>query len=356
MTRYLQRLIGRALPDDVLGEATLRSPAPSVHTASGVDGEGERLDGPFEIVAPPLPQIAASAIPGLRLPAEEQAKPERPPEPGEGNRVVQVPSPEPASLQLRPAVPSPAQVRGPARQPPMPSPESEPVGKSSLGASAQQPIPAPVVKIELPSPPGSRPGEHVAQPTPGVRPADSPVEQQTPAAIPLHPEIEGESPQPRRMARSADRPAVGTAQHLAPPPLPISREKARMSQPVAGEEWPAGLLGRQPPEAFSLEEAPTCGRGSSLSPPVPEPPVAVPQEPPARPLPNLRPPAPDLPPTVVHPPEPPRVIIGRLSIEVVPEPPSVQEQPSARPARPASRAPSRSESPRSMLRFGLGQM
>jgi hypothetical protein len=33
---------------------------------------------------------------------------------------------------------------------------------------------------------------------------------------------------------------------------------------VVGEEWPTGVWGRQAPRAFSLEEAPACGRGSSL--------------------------------------------------------------------------------------------
>jgi hypothetical protein len=46
-----------------------------------------------------------------------------------------------------------------------------------------------------------------------------------------------------------------------------SREKARMPRPVVGEEWPTGVWGRQAPRAFSLEEAPACGRGSSLTPP-----------------------------------------------------------------------------------------
>jgi hypothetical protein len=38
-----------------------------------------------------------------------------------------------------------------------------------------------------------------------------------------------------------------------------------MPRPVVGEEWPTGVWGRQAPRAFSLEEAPVCGRGSSLS-------------------------------------------------------------------------------------------
>ena len=51
------------------------------------------------------------------------------------------------------------------------------------------------------------------------------------------------------------------------------REKARMPRAVHGDEWPMLVWGRHPKgflglspqanSAFSLEEAPTCGRGSS---------------------------------------------------------------------------------------------
>lgn len=43
------------------------------------------------------------------------------------------------------------------------------------------------------------------------------------------------------------------------------REKARMPRAVRGDEWPLGVWGQSPQLelAFSLEEAPTCGRGSS---------------------------------------------------------------------------------------------
>jgi hypothetical protein len=46
----------------------------------------------------------------------------------------------------------------------------------------------------------------------------------------------------------------------------LLREKARMPRAVHGDEWPKGFGGMRPQSnlAFSLEEAPTFGRGSSL--------------------------------------------------------------------------------------------
>jgi hypothetical protein len=48
---------------------------------------------------------------------------------------------------------------------------------------------------------------------------------------------------------------------------PGLREKARMPRAVHGDEWPIqgfGAASPQSDEAFSLEEAPPGGRGSSL--------------------------------------------------------------------------------------------
>ena len=48
-------------------------------------------------------------------------------------------------------------------------------------------------------------------------------------------------------------------------------EKARIPRAFHGDEWSVGVWGSEPQayEAFSKEEAPPCGRGSSLNPPIP---------------------------------------------------------------------------------------
>ena len=302
MTRYLQRLVARTP-----GRAEARPLAPPVRVRSTLE-KAEPAD-PFETVAPPATGFPARPAFGPGWPGAQPSEPGWPrghaPEPGSdivtreeaGAARVTIPAPTPPPEEALLAPPPGEPVGRPSA--PSTVPSRPDVLQPTEGSSP--PALPPIRKTE--APPGS---------SPLTRTIAKPVEQEPgapPEASPLRPAgIEERSPPlqaPDSLAREAD-----AAAPTLPAPLSPTLPRAGQTAPPAAIEPPRPLL----PPSTARDERPEDNA--------------------VRVTPDLRPPSP---PPLAGAPEQPRVVIGRLRVEVVPT------------STPDS-------SPRSKLRFGLGQL
>lgn len=305
MTRYLQRLVARLPGGHASGDAGARSLVPFTQTPRGTEG-GEPGD-PFESAVSPPVQAPAPFTSGPRPPAAH-----RPPERRD------------ETLTPRPVWPAPAEMAAPA-PPNLPKP---PVAQSR-GPGSQPPALQPTA-----------PGE-TAQPAPRL--ASLPTDDTEPPRAQRAP---GERPTP-------DSPAA-TIQPINPPPA-REPDTPAPTRPSTG----AAVY-----VAHRTSEGPQTAERQVLEPRAPAPRARMPDagkgQTPDQPVLTLHPPEPMPTPPTARSPQQPRVVIGRLTVEVVPTPPAAPRPALVRRTQPqpqrTSSTPSRSEPSRSKLRFGLGQM
>jgi hypothetical protein len=208
------------------------------------------------------------------------------------------------------------------------------------------------LSVQLPTPP---PAEHTPEP-----------EHFTPIKPPT---ALREEPPPTKSVRQAahePKPAFEPVQRarLTPGERPTPPDQTSSSPPRKQPDQTASNLPRIETPVQSADQSLKPTRPddapqhrSPEQPPVARAPIEKEKPEKKRPVPDLRPPPPTPPQPVPKPvPEQPRVVIGRLSVEVVPEPPTIPQSIPAHPVQ-STRAPERSEpTSGSMLRFGLGQM
>jgi hypothetical protein len=239
---------------------------------------------------------------------------------------------------------------------------------------APQPLAPPVPQVDvlrsraLPLPPAASatdafgvrhpvplPAERAPEPrrfTP-VEPPQTELEKTVPRAKSARPAIHEPEPvfEPVRYARLTPDERPTLPNQTPPPPLREQPEQAAPHLPRLEALVQSGGRARK---TAHPDAAP---RSQPLDPP----PVAnVPLEKEKaveeQPVPDLHPLPPAPPPATKPVPQQPRVVIGHLSVEVVPAPSTISQPIPARPVQ-STRVPERSEpTPGSMLRFGLGQM
>jgi hypothetical protein len=210
---------------------------------------------------------------------------------------------------------APAEVTGPPAARHLPVPDAGARERTGLVRLAGSPprSSGPVARTE--TAPGGWAPTGVAHPVRATRPDGPAPEERTGVAL---------RPRPRAYRPVGLAPALRAEALLVDP-----AERGVAPQPLADRLAPllSPVYPTQPPETVERQ---------------------APQE--------LRPPEPLVRPALAREPEPQRLIIDRLSVEVVTAPPARPELPLARPGQKAASLPSRSEGPRSKLRFGLGQM
>ena len=325
MTLYLERLVAR-----LSGRPAGQPLRPFIRSYAGP------VVDPFIESAPPLPPEVPPAVRSSR-PALAGPPPDRQRAGESPGEVRAGPRPPAATGDRAPQARQGVASLGPTARP---LPVGPPAGGDSARGAAQPPM-APRA--------GPLPGERSLPAPPGAPHADGTrslgdLEQEVEALTRPGPVLQAEpqiGPGRRRPARV---PApFGPEDELARPgeSVPTVEPDSRAPAPIPTAERPVSEMHALRPERGRLRT-----------------PLAPPAGPEVQPLehavPELRPPAPPPFPIGGRAEEGPRIVIGQLRVEVTPAPPDVPQ-----PARPAPRgatSPDRAESPRSMLRFGLGQM
>jgi hypothetical protein len=302
MTRYLQRLVAHLPGVHASSNAEVRPLVPSTRTPRGA-ASGEPGD-PFEGIVSPSAQAHASLVSEPHPPATHQQLKQR--KKGATLRPTPVPIETTIPAPLHPPTPPIARPREPGSRPSALSTTPHGIAQP---ASHLTSAPARVTKLsamrpasdELPAP---------DLPTSITRPAGPPAVQKsdTPSSMSTGAELE-----------------VHETHRMNKKPKPTDQ-----------------ILTPQPPALPTRMPAAEKERAMERS------------------IPTLRPPEPAPAPPMTKTPEQPRVVIGRLTVEVVPAPPATPRAATVRRTQPqsprTSSTPSHSEPTRSKLRFGLGQM
>lgn len=305
MTRYAQKLLRRMAPEHPLG--TLRPAAPPYRV------EDTPLVDPFEQMAP------AQEAPSTAPPTMDSGIPPRPQTP-QAPPPTRRPHSEPSAQAPHAAAPEDSQV---TLSPPPPRVR---MTKRSPSRSRLQTTPPPSVTGDS-SPESAR---SVESPVPSsVSPAPEAADHAAPPVRPTSPRQPPPSSSYEEVSVTVD----------APVPLePRPHRHPDLAAPEPGIRETPFTAARAAPD--TLPPSPELAHAPAVPSPVAE----------------LRPPLPNPPSTPPAPPTEPRVVIGRLTVEVTPE----SEPAPSRPFRPRRRAPAPaapSESaPPPKVRFGLGQM